>query len=162
MMRKGMRNGFACLFLAGLMSACVSSSILWTGNHSFSGTTWVLEEPVVFTPDTMSLKDSTATASTGILSIRYTSGAGIERLPLVMEIESPADGVYKCDTIYPRFLPVSERTPHKGKVGIFETIDTIPLHSNVTPGWTVSFYPALEDDVKGIISLTLDVIKNEK
>ena len=150
---------FIFVSAAMMLAGCVSSSIVWTGNHSFSSLRWQPEELVVFTPDTMSVGDSTVTATRGVLSIRYSAGAEVETLPLVMEIESPGTGLYRCDTIREQLLPMAERTAHKGKMGIFETIDTVPLHSAVTPGWTVSFYPASEEDIDGIISLTLDIIK---
>ena len=143
------------------MAACISSSIVWTGHHSFSGTRWMRGEIVTFTPDTVSLvKDSMLTASRGVLSLRYTEGSDIETLPLVMEVESPQDGVYRCDTLMVRMLSFGARTANKGKMGIFETADTISLHSNVVPGWTISFYPALEKDIDGILSLTFEIIKN--
>lgn len=142
-----------------ILAGCGSSSIVWTGSHSFSGVKWAPEEQVIFIPDTMSLQDSTIRAVKGLLSIRYTASANVEKLPIVMEIESPADGIYRCDTLRVHLIPMSDRTASKGKMGIFETVDTIPLHSAVVPGWTVSMYPALEDDVDGIISLTLDIIK---
>ena len=145
-----------------IMAGCVSSSIVWTGHHSFSGVKWTPEELVIFTPDTVSLQDSIVRPHRGVLSIRYTAGSNVEKLPVVMEIESPGEGIYRVDTLWQSFLPVSERSAHKGKMGIFETLDTIELNSTVVPGWTVSFYPAVEDDVEGVISLTLDIIKNEK
>ena len=157
----GSRTLCVMVIMAVGLAACVSSSIVWTAHHNFSNTRWKPEEMVAFTPDTVSLqKDSIYRPNTGVLSIRYIEGAAIENLPLVMEIESPQDGIYRCDTIVVRLLPKTDRTANKGKIGIFETEDTIPLHTNVVPGWTVYFYPAMEDDINGIISLTFDLIKN--
>ena len=154
--------GGVFMIVALLVTGCVSSRIIWTGHHSFPATKWVLETPVVFIPDTLSIRDTTAMAHRGILSIRYSSGASVENLPIVMEIESAHDGSYSCDTLRQRLLPKAERTAQKGRMGIFETIDTIKLPSNFAPGWSATFYPALEEDVEGIISLTLDIIKDEK
>lgn len=145
------------------LPACISSSVVWTGHRNFSGSRWEPGEMVVFTPDTVSLiKDSTVTADRGVLALRYTEGTNMEVLPLVMEVESPEEGIYRCDTLMVRLLPFSYRTADKGKMGIFETADTLSLPSRVLPGWTVAFYPAVEDDIEGIISLTFDILKTDQ
>ena len=147
------------LLPAVLVVGCVSSSIIWTGHHSFPGLKWTPEESVVFLPDSLSLRDSTVRATTGVISLRYSAGTNLENLPIVVEIESPTEGIYRCDTIVERLLPVDDRTPHKGRMGIFESTDTIRLHSAVSPGWSISFCPACEEVIDGIISLTFDIIK---
>ena len=147
------------LWLPAVLLAGCGSSLVWTGNYSFPGNTWHPEHTVTFVPDTISLEKNDDNPLTGVLSIRYAAKMPMEMLPLVMEIESPQDGLYRCDTIQQRLLPMDERTAGKGTLGVFESCDTILLHSRPVPGWSVSFYPASEEDISGIFSITFELLK---
>lgn len=142
-----------------LLAGCGGRKFLWTEHYNFPSNTWMPQNAVKFVPDTVDLTDSTAVAGRGVVSLRYASDASVEEFPLVMEVESPEKGIYRSDTIRIKFLTEENRTASKGRMGLFETCDTINLTATPTPGWNVTFYPATEEDLTGIFSLTFQLIE---
>lgn len=141
------------LFLVG----CVGEELVWTGTYSFPGGEWCGREKITFTPDSSFLEG--AKGCKGVLSLRYAEDASVESLPLVMETESAASGAYRSDTVTLRLLPASRRSGNEARMGVFESVDTIPLMVAPEPGWTVTFHPATGDvEIRGIYSMTLEII----
>lgn len=144
------------LTVAAVLTSCLPENLVWTGTYNFPGGRWNRLEKVTFTPDTAFLNGE---ARKGTVSLRYGDKASAERLPVVMETECPATGVYQSDTLMISLLPGDRRTADNARLGVFETTDTISLAVKTLPGWTVTFYPATEDEISGIYSITLELIK---
>lgn len=147
----------ALFIIALAMTGCVGRGIIWTGHHSFHSTDWEVDEPVKFTPDSASLQKGIDKEKVGLLSIRYSPKASVERLPLLVETESPSDGLFAADTIYIDLLPVMERTANRCRMGIFEVTDTLSLRGQVSDGWNICFTQVSGSEIDGIISLTFQI-----
>ena len=140
-----------------IFAGCGHSDLLWTESHNFPSNTWGSDACVAFEPDTASLQKGVA--SKALLTIRYAEGASMRSFPISMEIESPSDGYYLCDTIKAQLLPREARTGDKATFGIFETTDTILLNQAPRPGWRMILKPAADDDIiKGLFSITLTLL----
>lgn len=143
-----------CVILM-LTAATCGPGVVWTGYHSFPGGKWMPGKNVTFAPDTINLQDSTKPApQEGIWTLRYSADASVASFPMVVETESPEQGVYRCDTVNVKLLPGGRRTADNAKLGVFEITDTIRLGYGVRPGWTISFYPATVHPVEGILNIT--------
>lgn len=126
---------------------------IWTESFTFSGTTWQGERQLNFIPDTVSLQKGDACR--GILTLRYNANAPVKKLPVVVDMECPSDGYYECDTLEFELLPMEMRTGNNGKIGVFETTDTIPLKIPPKPGWELSLRQTANNaGVSGLYSIT--------
>ena len=135
-----------------LAAGCIATPMVWTRSYNFGANTWAPESRITFTPDTTSLQ---TTPKTCVLSLRYGSNATAESIRLVVETESPEDGYFGTDTVTVRLLPERERTGGNGRVGVFETNDTLKLSVPPAPGWNVTVFPAEKEEVAGLFSITL-------
>lgn len=149
-----------CLALLGLTIltfSCGGPQTVWTGSHNFAAGKWTGERRITFTPDTFSLER--AGAVKGIITFRYGANASVKAFPLIVETESPATGYYSCDTLIQEFLPLEKRTGKNGKLGIFETNDTIEFKDTPKPGWQVTLSQATdESEIKGLFSVTFTLL----
>lgn len=159
-------------FLTVLTLMCVScrpENLIWTGTYNFPGGEWKPNDMVVFAPDTTFVVGLSSQCS-AVLSIRYSDNASVETLPIVAECESPEAGEYWCDTLAIEILKVPARSADKARLGVFETVDTIPLRSQPTPGWSLALHPALpflssENEtnvIKGLYSITFEILNSSK
>lgn len=142
-----------------LTTACEREGLIWSGSRSFPGGRWKAGEKMAFMPDSTHLKGEKARA---LLSLRYAEDASMESFPVVVETENPADGTYTCDTLRLKLLKAEERLASHGKLGIFETTDTLAVAVTTLPGWYISIQPAVNEDITGLYSITLELENNNE
>lgn len=151
---------FLVLLACGLVS-CLPENLVWTETHSFHGGEWNREEKISFIPDTSFLRplDNHAGAKgmKAVVSLRYGGEAPLENIPVAVETENPAVGSYSSDTLDIRLLKMAERSASKGRLGVFETADTIALSQMPEPGWNITLHPLVS--VTGLYSLTFEIIR---
>ena len=150
------------LFLVLLLASCRHADIIWTGSYNFPAGKWDPDNKVALTPDTVFLqalaeRDSSATAD-ALLTLRYGQDAFPEKIRIVVETENPAVAQYTCDTLAFRLLPLAARTADKGRIGVFETTDTLLRGVHPRPGWNVTLHPIDDgNEITNIYSLTLEL-----
>lgn len=139
------------VFLIGL-AACMPDNLIWTEAYNFSGSRWKGDKVITFIPDTTSLLPGDARK--GVITLRYGANADVESFPMIVEIESPHTGEYRCDTIKEILLPAEKRNGNRSSAGVFEITDTIHFRQPVNQGWRISFrQPLRESEVNGLFSL---------
>lgn len=147
---------FLAVASVGVLTGCNRGDLVWSGNYSFPQTSWQPEFSPVFVPDTMSLQ--LRSPRHAVVSIRYAEDLNVEMLPVVVELSSTKTGNFDTDTVRPSILPFAMRTADKGRLGIFETCDTLDLKYKISPGNIFTLYPAdTEKDISGIYSLTFEL-----
>lgn len=145
------------LGLTLLVAGCARKGVVWTATRSFPEGRWAPDDRICFLPDTSSLL-RTQEAGKWVVSMRYGPQASVERLPLVVEMESPGEGGYSCDTIEIRLMPPEQRTANNSTLGIFESVDTLPLPVKASPGFSTTIHPATDAEAEGFYSLTFELI----
>lgn len=143
----------ACCWLV----SCGRQPAVWSGTYSFPSSVWNEDNIVAFSPDSAAVAEGTA--SKALISIRYAADASAESFPLIMETESPAEGLYRSEVIRVNLLPREKRTAAQGRLGIFETCDTLQLCCKALPGWQIAFHPEVGESVSGLYSFTLELIE---
>lgn len=144
----------ALVATAGLMG-CGKEQCIWTRTYSFPATGWSGDSRLEFAPDSASL--ARGKASQAIIGVRYGADAPLREFPVVAETESRATGAYTLDTLTIRLLPLEQRTANNARFGVFESVDTIALPDAPKPGWSLTLHPATAEDIKGLISITLEL-----
>lgn len=125
--------------------------------YNFPDACWDMRERVAFTVDTLS---GESTYDALVMSFRYSRELDVETLPIVVETESGADGSYRCDTLRIPFLSQGERTARNGRLGVFESADTLPELLNPSPGMEITVYPVGDrPQIHGLYSITLTLEK---
>lgn len=142
-----------------IMSACVPSKIVWTESYNFPSGEWAPDNRISFSPDSDLLKTDNPILLT--MLYRYAADASAEAFKVAVEMEWPEYGVYTVDTMKVEMLPGAKRDATSGRLGVFETSDTLRLKHGVRPGWNITLHPLIEEPVKGLFSITLD-LENEK
>lgn len=160
--RRKRREAAHKLALAALLPlllgvSCARRELVWTETRSFPSDRWEGRHKITFAPDSAFLEARERVK--GVLVVRYGRDASAERLRLVMETESPGPGRYASDTLTLRLLPSAARTAGEGRLGVFETADSVALSIQPDPGWSVTFHPLDEEDVEGLLSLTFELVR---
>lgn len=144
------------ILTVGLFS-CGKEDIVWTRSFDFRGNTWHRDNHLQFVPDTFAI--DSVEAKSVLLTLRYSADATKQEFPIVVEMESPSDGYYRCDTIRETLLPSEERTGDNSAYGIFEKTDTLRLEKTPKPGWKMTISQASTDEeIHGIFSITVALI----
>lgn len=147
------------LFLALGLWACMPSGLIWTGSHSFPSGAWSGAGRLEFRPDSSFLEKAAGESVAGVISLRYSADADVRSIPLIIEREDPAIGDYHCDTVAVSLLPKERRTAANGRLGVFESADTLFSGIRINPGWALTVHPDADSEIKGIYSITFEIIK---
>lgn len=151
-----MRLSIACLLLAVAAISCIPDDVVWTRSKSIDGR-WDDSRRLTFSPDSGCL--AAKEARTALLTLRYGAYASLSEFPMAVEVESPATGHFLRDTL--RVVLDVERG--KAKAGVYETTLSLPLGERPEPGWTLTVWPLVGDELtEGLYSLTLSLLKDEK
>lgn len=144
------------------LSSCLSDALIWTATRSFPQNSWPATLRLNFKPDSAFLIQKTRNP-VAVVSIRYGADTNIDQLPLIMETESVGTGEFLTDTLRINLLEISRRTAVNSKIGIFESVDTVPLRGKLAPGWEVTFRP-LENTMEptGLYSFTFQIIDDHE
>lgn len=150
------RGACAGAVAIALMACSGMTERVWSEAYDFENECWKADDILEFAPDSITLTRNDIRKAT--VSIRYNDELRAEHLPVIVEIDSPKNRYYLCDTVSMTFLPLKERTADHARLGIFETSLTLPLRGRLMPGTKIRLYPAdSEMEEKGIYSLTLEI-----
>lgn len=138
-------------------AACGRKELVWADTVSFPSGQWRGDDKLSFSPDSAFVAGEMNGVSP-VVSIRYGADATVESFRMVVETENPSVGLYRCDTVAVRLLPVKRRTADRATVGIFETCDTLGFVDRIEPGCSITLYPAGEaTTLDGLFSLTFEL-----
>ena len=145
------------LMAVAMFGGCRRQAVVWTGTYNFPSTVWDQDNIIAFSPDSSDV--AAGSSSMAVISIRYAADASVESFPLIMETESPSEGLYRSERIRMNLLPIEKRTGAQGRLGIFETCDTVRLCCKVLPGWQIAFHPEDSKNLTGLYSFTFELIE---
>ena len=140
---------------AFILWSCGCKKAVWSEARNFGGNRWLPSETVEFEPDSGYFDNFRPDMA--VISLRYGRGCPALRLPVSIETESPASGVYRRDTVYIDLLQGNLRNGDHSKFGVFETVDTIHLSTLPSDGWTMTVSSLADTVLSDIYSLTLQL-----
>lgn len=149
------KTAFAALAVA--LVSCKGERAVWSASHDFPDQSWKGIETITFVPDSASLDKGNVRKA--YVTLRYGPEASVEVLPVVMERESPGEGIYSADTLRMEMLPARQRTGNRGNLGVFECTDSVEFPSSPGPGTEFTLRPLPQDiTIKGIYSITISLL----
>lgn len=133
---------------------CREKGTVWSESHNFRNARWEGAEKISFHVDSAAVKGEKSRIA--IVTVRYAADATRLTMPLTVEIETPATGYFGVDTLNVDLLPMESRQAANGRLGVFESSDTLIMKETRVEGSVITITPRdPHEEIDGIFSLTL-------